>query len=132
MSKGKNNWNYFSADQTEVEIIHEVETLKAYLLNLELTGTLNARFFLRTLIICRYKTMKGQSDRASFSVMPRRKITIDRASFFYRVRGQILERTYWDVILLRRQPFPVLHFCAIIDKRENNKAVPCNFQTSIE
>ena len=39
MSEGKNNCNYFSADQTEVEIIHEVEILKAYLLNLELTGT---------------------------------------------------------------------------------------------
>lgn len=43
----------------DVEIIHEVEILKPGLLNPELTGTLNAHFFLSTLIMCSYKAMKG-------------------------------------------------------------------------
>lgn len=70
MSKDKNNLNYYSVDEMEVETILDVEAYtETLLLNTELMGYSNVYFFLRTLIIRRYKIMKGYSERLSFFAM---------------------------------------------------------------
>lgn len=63
MLKGKNNLNYFFVDRMEVEIIYEVEVLKFCFLNVELIGSLNVYFFLRILIIWRYKIIERYLER---------------------------------------------------------------------